>query len=152
MSSTRMPFSGPGSGRGLSLSRAGVFMIWSWVSGRTEKLRGRDRPGGAGPGGPGYLAEPSSLFAVMTYWLGVGGGQVDRAGDVVGRLAGRHRGAQVPIERGEEVLRGQERDVLAGEQGQVLGHLAGLDCGHADVLQGVGEPGDARGAVQLAAV
>src|ERR1700750_1572371 len=63
-----------------------------------------------------------------------------------------HRLAQVLVERGQEVLRVQERRVLADEQREVLGHLPALDDPHADVLQRPGERGDAGGAVELTAV
>src|ERR1700710_1862756 len=59
---------------------------------------------------------------------------------------------QVFVQRAEEFLGGQVGLIRADQTGQVLGHLAGFDRLDDDVLEGFGEGGDLRGAVQGAAV
>jgi hypothetical protein len=48
-------------------------LICSWVSGAGREAGKAGVVAGtglwAGPGGPGYLVKPSSLFAAMAYWL-----------------------------------------------------------------------------------
>src|ERR1700730_9863318 len=86
-SSTRMLFSGPGSGGWrLSWSRAGVFIdLVLGLRGRAGKPIGRDsrrdRPVGRSRRA-GLLCEALELVGCGGVLVGVGGGQVDRAGDV----------------------------------------------------------------------
>src|SRR5713101_3520286 len=98
MSSTRMPFSGPGAGWELSLSPADGFMVWSLGGGRgaggANGVRGR-RPGPAPAGRSRRTGLPGESFELVRcggVLVGVGAGEVHRAGDIAGQLVDRQRG------------------------------------------------------------